>query len=212
MTTALSLDTFRRCWEAAAPPAPSSGRGCIEQILVTFPLLFFFFCSLRQHLMCFATLCKRWLPPPPASSLLHFSAGSWVWPWGFLGSQESCSCWTRRPSLNAVEARCPCCGSSSCRLVDLHKMDRTEEATPPLLQTNHQRNGSNRRPHNFFHWKLSFLFKIGWYNNSHYISIHIFLSVLQLYKWFLQLSRSTHNLCKFWLIAADLTWVKLKSG
>ena len=63
-----------------APPAPSSGCRCIKQILVTFPLLLSFFCSRRQPLMCFATLCKWWLPPPPTSSLLCFSQDSWVWP------------------------------------------------------------------------------------------------------------------------------------
>ena len=95
-----------------APPAPSSGCRCIKQILVTFPLLLSFFCSCRQPLMCFATLCKWWLPPPPTSSLLCFSQDSWVWPeyvhvFSFLSfhPQESCSCWTRRPSLNTVEAR-----------------------------------------------------------------------------------------------------------
>ena len=95
-----------------APPAPSSGCRCIKQILVTFPLLLSFFCSCRQPLMCFATLCKWWLPPPPTSSLLCFSQDSWVWPeyvhvFSFLSfhPRESCSCWTRRPSLNAVEAR-----------------------------------------------------------------------------------------------------------
>ena len=120
-----------------APPAPSSGRRCIKQILVTFPLLLLFFCSRRQPLMRFATLCKWWLPPPPTSSLLRFSEDSWVWPeyvnvFSFLSfhPRESCSCWTRRPSLNTVEARCFFCGSSSsCHLLDLHKIDRTEEAT-----------------------------------------------------------------------------------
>ena len=65
----------------------------------------------------------------------------------------------------------------------------------------------------YFHRKLSFLFKIGWYNNSHYIFIHLYFFLYFSYtNGFCNASRSTHKLCKFRLIAADLTWAKLQSG
>ena len=71
----------------------------------------------------------------------------------------------------------------------------------------------NGRPYNvYFHRKLSFLFKIGWYNN-HYIFIHLyFFQYFSYTNGFRNASRSTHKLCKFRLIPADLTWAKLQSG